>query len=326
MSAPGVGTLEHLADLRPGEEVVGDLTRAQWEARANALADALAAQDVGPGDALALPGPLREAWFVVTWAAAKLGAGAMGLPPLAAPPAGAAVVTEAQLGAAARDTDAPRRFSGAHPLPPSTTWSRTGRAVRREWDAAKLGAVAPLARDLVARLRLAPGTTLAVAGQTHDALLAFAANVTLVGGGRVLAFGAHSAVFDAVATHDASVVAAHPAVLRSLLAREPEELEALDLIGLQTLVTGGAHAPRVEIEALVGPGVLVDVLSTADLGDLAVRGPQDAGFVALDGVELRITPARGVEVRSPLAERDGWTPTGDRGALGADGRLTLCDY
>lgn len=327
MSAPRAGTLEWLADARPDEAVLladGDgLTRARWEHEANGLAEVLHARGVRAGDIVTHRADLGPRSFVLTWACAKLGAGAAFLP--LAPTHLADVPGTWHAGsdvmAARRPLHPPRRLSGTHPPPPSVTFSRTLRPVRRTFTPDRLVAIGATLADLVARTRAVPGTTLVAAGPAADARLLLQATVVLVGGGRVATGVAAPASLALVARHEATALVLPPAGLDELARTPDADLEALDLLGLQTVVTGGARvsaAARALADDLFGPGLLVDVYATADAGDIAVRAGAEERHTLLDGVEARVDRGGRLEVRSPLTAGGGWTPTGDRAEL--DGR------
>jgi acyl-CoA synthetase (AMP-forming)/AMP-acid ligase II len=327
------GTLEWLADQRPEEAVLltpdGAVTRSVWEARAEALAEHLACErDVLPGDLLSTSGRIGPDFFVVSWAAAKLGAGLAGLPP--GPGAGVPGATHVEAlpevtgGALPEGVgEASRRLSGAGAPPDSVTFSRLGRAVRRSFTPGAVAAIGVSVADLVARVRAVPGTTLVLAGPVSDTLLTFMANVVLVGGGRVVTAPDPAAALAPAAGHSADIAALPPAGLDELAELPGAVRDGLDLTSLRVLVTGGAAlsaAARKAADDLFGSETIVDVFATADTGAVAVRGPGDEHHVLLDGVRARTTPGGLLEVRSPLAAAAGWVATGDRAALvGATG-------
>lgn len=324
---PRPGTLEWLTDQRPDEVVLrtpdAEVTRAAWEARAGALAEHLAEERaVAPGDLLTAAGRIGAEWFVLAWAAAKLGAGLAGLPP------GPVVALEDTLHVEGEPlpADAPRRLSGTAPPPDSVTFSRLGRPVRRSFTPGSVVAVGEGLADLVARLRAAPGTTLVVSGAVSDPVATFVANVVLVGGGRVLSAPGPADALALAAEHGAELAALPPAELDVLSGLDAAAREALDLTGIEALVTGAARmgsAARGAVADLFGADALVDVYATADTGVVAVRPPGGEHHVLLDGVAARITKAGLLEVRSPLAAAPGWVPTGDRAALTGDAELQL---
>ncbi len=329
--APGArpGTLEWHADQRPGEAVLltpgSTLRRADWEAEAEALAQHLATErGVGPGDLLSAAGRVDPAWLTLAWAAAKLGAGLAGLPPGPVVALDGAIHVGPADHAAAADRPpsqgAPRRLSGTHPPPDSVTFSRLGRPVRRRFPPAGVPAIGATLADLVARLRAAPGTTLAAAGPVSDPLVGFLAGVVLVGGGRVLTAATAPALLSRAAGCDADLAALAPGELDGLAVLAPQEREALDLTSLAALVIGGAPFAADVAEDLFGD--VLDVYATAETGTVAVRAPGYERHELLDGVQAR-TRAGQLEIRSPLAAAAGWIATGDRAALSADGMLRL---
>lgn len=330
--SPRPGTLEWLADQRSEEAVLltpdGGLTRAEWEAQADALAERLAAQvGVGPGDLLSASGRIGPEWFVACWAAAKLGAGLAGLPdgPGVGLP-GAAHLTADRIRQSAKATDratlaASRRLSGSATLPDSVTFSRSGRPVRRSFTPESVGTIGATLADLVARMQAVPGTTLVLAGPVADALLTFLANVVLVGGGRVVTAPEPAAALALAAEHDAGTAALTSADLATLAGLPEAERERLDLTAIHSLVTGGAPfdaAARAVADDLFGAEAVIDAYATADTGVIAVRGPGEEHHALLDGVELRTTAGGLLEVRSPLAAAPGWIATGDRGVVLGD--------
>lgn len=326
--SPRPGTLEWLADDRPDDPVLtspaGALSRAAWEARAEALAEHLARErGAGPGALLTASGRIGPDWFVVSWAAAKLGAGLAGLPPGPGATLPGAIHVEALPAGPAMG---PRRLSGAAAPPDSVTFSRAGRPVRRAFPPERVAAVGPVLADLVAHLQAAPGTTLAVSGDVADPVLTFLANVVLVGGGRVVSAPEPAAVLALGAGRGAELAALAPGDLGTLAALPEADREELDLTGLRALVTGGAPldpAARDAVDDLFGAESVIDVYVTADTGVVAVRGPGAEHHALLDGVEARTSPGGLLEVRSPLAAGSGWTPTGDRAALVGDAGLQL---
>lgn len=329
MTVPGPrpGTLEWLADQRPDEVVLrtpdGTLTRAAWEARADALAEHLAAgPGIAPGDLLTAAGRIDPAWFVAAWAAAKLGAGLVGLPPGPVVALDGAVHLEEE----PPPGHAPRRFSGAAAPPDSVTFSRLGRPVRRSSTPASVAAVGESLADLVARLGATPGTTLVVCGAVSDPVATFLADVVLAGGGRVLSAREPAAALALAAEEGAGLAALPPAELDALAALDPSAREALVTTGIAALVTGAAAvggAARAAADDLFGSEAVVDVYATADTGVVAVRPPGGVHHVLLDRVAARITAGGLLEVRSPLAAAPGWVPTGDRAALTGDAELEL---
>lgn len=325
---PRPGTLEWLTDQRPDEAVLltpdGAVTRAEWEARAGALAEHLAHdRGVGPRDLITAGGRIGPPWFTVSWAAAKLGAGLAGLPPgPGAAPRGTTHVD----GSAGVPAGASRRLSGAAALPDAVTFSRSGRPVRRSFTPESAAAIAATLADLVARLRAAPGTTLVLSGPVSDPILTFLANVVLVGGGRVLSAPEPAAALAAAARHDADLAALAVSELDALTRLGDEALEALDVTTIEAVVTGGAPigtAARAVLDDLFGAEAVIDVYATADTGVVAVRGRGDDRHALLEGVGARTTPGGLLEVRSPLAAAPGWVATGDRAALVGGAELEL---
>ncbi|MBA2349792.1 MAG: hypothetical protein H0V81_16045, partial [Solirubrobacterales bacterium] len=206
-SAPRPGTLEWYADQRPDEHVLltpeGSLSRREWEQRTDALAERLVRDHaVWPGALLSGSGTLSPDWLTLSWAAAKLGAGLIGLPP--GPGTGHPDAVHVAPVSGGPPPDAvPRRFSGHHGPPDAVTYSRRGRPVRRSFTPASVAAIAPTLADLIDRLRAAPGTTLALSGPVSDPLLSFLAGVVLVGGGRLAAAQAPAAALALAAEHGA---------------------------------------------------------------------------------------------------------------------------
>lgn len=290
-----------------------------WEADAEALAEALGA---APGTLLSASGRIDGWWFTLAWAAAKLGAGLIGHP-------GGAVAGPSGAVAPDRDASYPvagsaRRLSGRHPLPDAITFSRRGRPVRRTFTPAAAAAIGPTLADLVARLRAAPGTTLALSGPVADPLLTFLANVVLVGGGRVAHAATPNDALALAAEHGAELVALTADGLDELARLGPDAREALDLTAVEALVTGGAPLSPAACELaddLFGAGAIVDVYLTADTGIAAVRSAGTAHHTLLAGVEARRGPGGALQLRSPLAIDPDWTPTGDRTALHGDRTL-----
>ena len=343
-SSPRPGTLEWLTDQRPDEAVlltsVGALTRSAWEARAEAVAEGLAADGVAAGDLLSAAGRIGVDWFVTSWAAAKLGAGLAGLPPgpvLELPGARFVELDHGDLRFPAPGADpaapeggaerpAPRRLSGTAPPPDAVTFSRLGRAVRRRFTAATVPAIGTTLADLVARLRAVPGTTLVVCGPVSDPILTFLASVVLVGGGRVASAPTPAATLALAAPHDAGLAALAPADLAALAELDAPARETLDLTSVGALVTGGAPvaaADRAAADDLFGPETIIDVYATADTGVVAVRSGDEPHHVLLEGVSVRLGAAGLLEVRSPLAAAPGWVATGDRAGLVGDGGMRL---
>jgi len=342
---PRPGTLESFADARPAEPVLltpdGALTRAEWEARAEALAEHLAGErDVALGDLLTVAGRIGPDWLTASWAAAKLGAGLAGLPPGPVVDLPDAVHVGAdELAAVAgsagspRRADAelcheaaPRRLSGTEAPPDSVTFSRLGRPVRRSFPPASVAAIGATLADLVARVQAIPGTTLVVAGPVSDLVATFVANVVLVGGGRIVTAPEPTAALALAADHGAELAAFSPGELDVLAGLTGAEREALDLTSIRALVTGGAQSAAracALVDDLFGADAVIDVYATADTGMVAVRSAGAPHHVLLDGVAVR-TKANGVlEIRSPLAAAPGWVATGDRAALVGDAGLEL---
>lgn len=131
---------------------------------------------------------------------------------------------------------------------------------------------------------------------------------------------------DVIERFDAGVVAAAPSdrgtTLTSLVATA---LDRLDPAPFRWIVVGGSADPTDRPSNVVRTYGL-----TETGGGIAYDG------IALDGVELRVDEAGGIEVRSPtlargrrapdgtvvaLADPEGWFATGDLGRLDADGRL-----
>lgn len=332
---PRPGTLEWHADQRPDElAVLSGASRLSWrefEQGADALAERLARDhQVWPGALLSTFGKITPWWLTLSWAAAKLGAGLAALPPgrLGAI-SGAVHVSPDALGAPPEAV--PRRLSGQHPPPDAVGFSRRGRAVRRSLSPEQVVAVGPTLADLIARLRAAPGTTLAVCGPACDTVLSLLAGVTLVGGGRVACAQAPREALELAAGHGAELVALTPSGLDALARAESgaltsAEREAIDLTAVEALVVGGA-APGEDALALVddllGAEALIDVYLTPDTGIAAVRSGAAEHHRLLEGVEARSDAGGEVELRSPLAAAPGWTRTGDAARLTADGGLIV---
>lgn len=337
--SPRPGTLEWLADQRPDEAVLltpdGALTRSEWEARTAALSERLVADGVAPGDLLSASGRIGPAWFIASWAAAKLGAGLAGLPPgpvLNLPDARFVALDEggAPFAAAGEGTTAPartseehapRRLSGTAAPPDAVTFSRLGRAVRRRFTTTTVPAIGATLADLIARLRAAPGTTLVVCAPVSDPILTFLASVVLVGGGRVASAPTPAAALALAAPHDAGLAGLAPTDLAALAGLDAAARDALDLTPVDTLVTGGAPVAAAGLAAaddLFGAETIVDVYATADTGVVAVRSAEEAHHTVLEGVSVRLGAAGLLEVRSPLAAAPGWVATGDRATLVGD--------
>lgn len=291
------------------------------------LADELAALGVGPGSLVTAAGAIGWRWFAASWAAAKLGAGLAGLPPgPGAGVPGAQHIPQDDEPHGGRAVPAPRRLSGTHALPDSVIFSGSGRAVRRSFTPEQVGCIGPVLADLVARTRAAPGTTLAAVGSVADSVITFHANVVLVGGGRVVTAPTAAEALALAAGHGANAATLAPADLAGLSDLAPAAHDALDVMAIQTLVTGGAAFPpraHAVAENLFGPEAVVDVYSTADTGAVAVRAGDDDHHVLLTGVEARLGAGRRLEICSPLAAARGWVATGDRATLGAEGELRL---
>ena len=325
--SPGTGTLEWLADRDPDHIAFvppeGALTRGDWEARAAALAEHLAQErEVAPGGLLSASGRIGPHWLVVSWAAAKLGAGLAGLPPGPGGALDGAVHVEQEPATAPAGE---RRLSGASAPPDSVAFSRLGRPVRRRFTPGGVAAIGVTLSDLVARLHAVPGTTLVVSGPVSDPVATLLVNLVLVGGGRVVAAPAPEAALGLAAEHDAGLAALPPAEIDALALLAPAALDALDLTSIQTLVTGAAPTSPAGRDAAVdlfGADAVVDVYATADTGVVAVRGRDQEHHVLLDGVSVR-SAAGLLEVRSPLCAAAGWVPTGDRAALVGDTALQL---
>lgn len=321
-SSPRPGTLEWLADQQPDAPVLttpdGTLTRAEWEAGANALAEHLAGEHgVEPGTLLTAAGRAGPEWFTLGWAAAKLGAGVAGLPP------GPVLALEDAFHVGPEQlpgdgADAPRRLSGTAALPDSITFSRLGRPVRRSFTGEGVPAIGEALADLVARMRAAPGTTLVASGAVSDPVVTFVANVVLVGGGRVLTAPTPAAALALAGEHEAELAALSPADLDDLTRLPAGALDDLDLTTIEALITGAAPLGKKAaslVDDLFGAETVVDVYATADTGIVAVRAAGAPRHTLLDGVAARTTKQGLLEVRSPLAAQPGWVPTGDRAAL-----------
>ncbi len=280
---------------------------------------------VWPGALLAASGPIELDWFVLSWAAAKLGAGLVGIPtgPAANLPDVLHVPAEADREA---PVAVPRRLSGHHGPPASVTFSRRGRPVHRTFTPASVAAIAPTLADLIARLRAAPGSTLALSGPASDPLLTLLAGVVLVGGGRVACAPEPAGALALAARYGAEIVALTPAGAARLAALDEDGREQLDLTSVETLVVGGgsldAEATTV-VDDLFGLDCLVDVYATADVGVAATRRGDEREHELLDGVEARTGAAGALELRSPLAASAAWTRTGDAARLSAGGGVIV---
>ena len=300
------------------------MTRARWEARAAALADHLAAERaVVPGTLLTFAGSVGPAWFVASWAAAKLGAGLAGLPPGPVVALDDALHLDGEPGTVTEP--GPRRLSGTTGLPDAVTFSRLGRPVRRRFLPSGVVAIAQTLADLVLRVRAVPGTTVAVCAPAGDPIATFVATVVLVGGGRVVSAPEPGQALTLGATHGAELVALAPGALDTLAQLGAAERDALDLTAVGAVVTGGSGlttSARDAAEDLFGAETLIDVYATADTGVVAVRDGLAAHHTLLDGVSARVGADGLVEVRSPLAAAPGWVATGDRATLAGDA-LTL---
>lgn len=345
LPAPRPGTLEWLADERPDNPVLrtpdGEVTRAEWEARAEALASHLEAErGVVAGSELSASGRIGADWLTVSWAAAKLGAGLAGLPP------GPVVDLDGALHVGPRDLEGSdslhppadhsgqigpklrergqtpftaRRLTGGA-LPDSVTFSRLGRPVRRRFHAGGVAAIGATLADLVARVGAVPGTTLVASGPVSDPVVGFVVNVVAIGGGTILTAEEPAAALVLAAEHDAGLAALSPGDLDGLSRLPDREREALDLTTIAAVVVGAAGFSRDAAEDLFG--AVTDVYATADTGVVAVRGAEEEHHVLLDGVSARIVQGL-LEVRSPLAAGPGWVATGDRAALVDDAGLRL---
>lgn len=275
-------SLEQLADAEPDRPAVIDaertLTRADWHARADALAAGLEAEHgVAEGDRVALRLPNRAELLEAMLALAKLGATPVALPAgsdveavLAAADAELLIADDATLAERHRGLDlaalaelidanegAERRLTGGRPAAPMITVEGSRVFVRR-LDAERPQSVATAFADLLGRLALRPGERhLLAAPHEHWAPMLFA-NLVLIAGGTV-------AIADAPT---------------------PELLAGVDSATLRSAPE--RHDLRLAICLDEPPRPAERVL--------VARGSAAAGLVALDPPGAALAPLAGIEV------------------------------
>ena len=291
---PAPGTLEWLAARRPDDPALIDgddvVTRGEHDSRADALAQWLAdTQGVGAGDRVVLACDGID-FFVATLAVAKLAALHVVVDPGASPlPDGVvlrdAAVPEEQPGPRAR------RQSGAEPVRESVTWLPDGRLLVRSFDDARLEAANALIVDLLGAIEPRPGAVhLAVLAPTHASAM-LQANVALLGGGTVVFAGTRQpeALLELIAEHEVTSTVLDAETLDALLALPDDVREAADTTTLDAVVVAVTEPLADDVRAaardLLAEDAVVEVLGSAEAGDVAVRRPQDAEPRPLAGAQ-----------------------------------------
>ena len=201
-----------------------------------------------------------------------------------------------------------------------------------------------------------PGSTVLLTLPLHHAAVPFEANISLLGGGRVILlprFDAERAL-EIIEEHRVTHWMAVPTMLLRVRAVLERDARQYDTGSLRTLYVGAAPVPqdlKVWVSACIGPGVLWEQYGSTEASGITFLRPQDqlsrpySSGRPFPHVDLKVLDELGAPVADGLVGeiavrtpgmvgqylgrdgaptlKDGYYRTGDAGYLDADGFLFL---